>query len=104
MHVKTGKPLPERGLAFLFEASGSRQDARWVFKKYYAAGTGRERSKTFLVETVSTDGEFEQRYYLKVVERDGNTLVKLDETAKVYLTPAVRFAVEDLGRRLAESA
>ena len=111
MHIKTGKPLTERGLAFLSGASGSQEDARWVFKKYYAGDIGQARldiqnktgSKTFLVETVSADGEFEQRYYLKVVERGGNTLVKLDETAKVYLTPAVRFAVEDLGRRLAES-
>jgi tRNA (guanine-N7-)-methyltransferase len=104
MHVKTGKPLPENGLAFLFDVSGSRKDSCWVFKKYYTGSADREGSRTFLLETVSSDGEFQQQYYLKVTERDGDTLVKLDGTAKVYLTPAVRFALEDLARRLAESA
>ena len=100
MHIKTGKPLPEKGLGFLFDASGARGEARWVFKKHYTAPGG---TKNFLIETVSADDEFEQRYYLKAVERDGDTLIKLDGTAKVYLTPAVRFAVEDLGRRLSEA-
>jgi tRNA (guanine-N7-)-methyltransferase len=106
VHVKTGKPLPSCGLSFLFNLSGSREDAQWIFKKSYTANDGsidgREKRKTFLVETISTDDEFEQRYYLKVVEQGNDTLVKLDDTAKPYLTPAVRFAVEDLRRCLAE--
>ena len=104
VHVKTGKPLPSCGLSFLFDLSGSREDARWIFKKSYTANTAQGKDKTFLVETISTDDEFEQRYYLKVVERNNDTLVKLDGTARVYLTPAVRFAVEDLKRCLAERA
>jgi tRNA (guanine-N7-)-methyltransferase len=102
VHVKTGKSLPKCGLSFLANLSGSREDARWVFKEYYAAGADQGKDNTFLVETISTDGEFEQRYYLKVVERDNDTLVKLDGTAKACLTPAVRFAIEDLRCRLAE--
>ena len=101
LHVKTGKPLskmPEGGLAFLTGASGAVGDARWAFKGHYAAG------KRYLVETVMSDDDFEQRCYLKVVERDGDTMIKLDGTAKVFLTPAVRFAVEDLARRLTEAA
>jgi len=31
-------------------------------------------------------------------------MVKLDGSAKVFLTPAVRFAVEDLARRLADAS
>jgi tRNA (guanine-N7-)-methyltransferase len=105
MHVKTGKPLPEKGLAFLFDTSGIREDSRWVFKKHYAETDGQGgNKKNFLVETISTDDEFEQHYYLKVVEHGCNTLVKLDGTAKVFLTPAVRFSVEDLARRLAEAS
>jgi tRNA (guanine-N7-)-methyltransferase len=99
MHVKTGKPLPENGLAFLPPVSGAKGDARWAFSGWYAAGG---YPKKFLVETVASDDEFEQRCYLKVVERDGDTLIKLDGSAKVFLTPAVRFAVEDLARRLSE--
>ena len=101
VHVKTGKPLPENGLAFLFPASGASGDARWAFKGYYHYSAADVRdNKKYLVETVASDDEFEQRFYLKVVERDGAAMIKLDGTAKVFLTPAVRFAVEDLARRL----
>jgi tRNA (guanine-N7-)-methyltransferase len=103
VHIKTGKPLPKEGLAFLFDVSGERNGARWVFKKHYVE-RGKEQDKSFLVETISADDEFEQHYYLKVVERNRDTLVKLDGTAKVFLTPAVRFSVADLGRRLAEAS
>jgi tRNA (guanine-N7-)-methyltransferase len=104
MHVKTGRPLPEGGLAFLFGALGTGpKDERWVFKKHYTVtGTPEmpETNKVFLVETISADDGFEQHYYLKVSERGGDTLVKLDETSTVFLTPAVRLSVEDLARRL----
>jgi tRNA (guanine-N7-)-methyltransferase len=104
MHAKTGKPLPEGGLAFLFDVWGMAEETRWVFKQHYAAAGTPEMNKVFLVETISTDGEFEQRYYLKVTERRGDTLVKLDETSRVFLTPSVRRAVEDLTRLLRERA
>jgi hypothetical protein len=103
MHVRTGKPLPGGGLDFLVGASGARGEARWVFKKYYTSGSGADADKVCLVETVSVDGEFEQRYYLKAVG-GASTLVKLDGTSRVYLTPAVRCTVEDLARRLSEHA
>jgi len=104
MHVKTGKPLPENGLASLSRVSGSSsetQETRWAFNGYYTASAGGERR--FLVETVTSDDEFEQRFYLKVVERDEGVMVKIDGSAKVFLTPAVRFAVEDLAKRLGET-
>jgi tRNA (guanine-N7-)-methyltransferase len=98
MHVKTGKPLPENGLDFLPGASGAQGDARWTFKNYFSGNV--ENRKKFIVETVTSDGDFEQQFYLKVVERDGDAMIKLDGTAKAFLTPAVRFAVEDLAGRL----
>ncbi|MDR2174668.1 MAG: tRNA (guanosine(46)-N7)-methyltransferase TrmB [Synergistaceae bacterium] len=101
MHVRTGKPLPDGGLGFLAGASGTRGEAHWVFKKYYTAGSDADR--TYLVETVSADDEFEQRYYLKAAGHE-NALVKLDGNSRVYLTPAVRCSAEDLARRLAEHA
>lgn len=103
LHIKTGKPLPEEKLTGLFDASGARGDARWVFKKHFRDASS-DAPVAYLVETVSADDEFEQRYYLKVAMRGDDTLIKLDGTAKVYLTPAVRFAVEDLGRRLSEAS
>lgn len=102
VHVKTGKPLSEDALAGLFGTSGVRGDAHWAFKKHFR-DVAPDAPPSWLVETVSTDDDFEQRYYLKVTARGNDTLIKLDGTAKVYLTPAVRFAVEDLGRRLSEA-
>ena len=107
MHVKTGKPLPENIFAFLSRVSGVMGSARWAFNGYYTAGgesdnEDNERDKRFLVETVASDDEFEQRFYLKVVERSEGVMVKLDGSTKVFLTPAVRFAVEDLARRLTQ--
>ena len=97
MHIKTECPLNEERLAALDGASGRQGDARWAFGRHYI-GTG--AYPCFLVDTFSTDDEFEQRYYLRVSERDGGTLIQLDGTANAFLTPAVRCAAEDLARRL----
>jgi tRNA (guanine-N7-)-methyltransferase len=100
MHFRTGKPLPGGGLDFLVGTSGVQGEARWVFKKCYES-LSTAAVKVYLVETVSADDDFEQRYYLKAVG-DESALVKLDGTSRVYLTPAVRGSIEDLARRLAE--
>jgi tRNA (guanine-N7-)-methyltransferase len=103
VHVKTGKPLSAEALANVSGASGSMGDARWVFKGLFRdASPG--APENWLVETLSTDGEFEQRFHLKVTARDGDALLKLDGTARVFLTPSVRFALADLGRRLSGMA
>ncbi|MDR3231847.1 MAG: tRNA (guanosine(46)-N7)-methyltransferase TrmB [Synergistaceae bacterium] len=103
VHVKTGRPPSREELEKLFGASGVRGDARWVFKRLFR-DADLSAPDCWLVETISTDDEFEQRYYLKVSARGNDTLIKLDGTAKVYLTPSVRLAVADLGRRLSACA
>lgn len=99
MHIRTECPLKPERLAALEGTGGLRGDARWTFGRHYA-GTG--EVPCFLVDTFSTDDEFEQRYYLRISERGGGTLIQLDGTANAFLTPAVRCAAEDLARRLAE--
>ena len=100
MHIRTEYPLKEERLSALDGTSGRQGDARWAFGRHYI-GTGAR--PCFLVDTFSTDDEFEQRYYLRVSERDGGTLIQLDGTANAFLTPAVRCAAEDLARRLSPS-
>lgn len=97
MHIRTEYPPNEERIAALDGTSGRRGDARWAFGRHYARPDG---APCFLVDTFSTDDEFEQRYYLRVSERGGGTLVQLDGTANAFLTPAVRCAAEDLARRL----
>ena len=100
MHIKTECPLKEERLAALDGTSGRQGEARWAFGRHYAGPDG---APCFLVDTFSTDDEFEQRYYLRVSERGGGTLIQLDGTANAFLTPAVRRAAEDLARRLSPS-
>lgn len=97
MHIRMEVPLKKELLVSLDGASGRKGDARWAFGRYYADPNG---ERCFLVDTFSTDDEFEQRYYLRVSERGGGTLIQLDGTANAFLTPAVRCAAEDLARRL----
>jgi tRNA (guanine-N7-)-methyltransferase len=87
----------------LFDEGGSSGgDVHWVFKKHFYSGSGSEDVR--LIETVSSDAGFEQKYYLKVVLRDENgkntVLVKIDGNSSVYLTPSVRLALSDLADRL----
>ena len=91
----------------LFDEGGnSGSDVHWVFKRHFSSGSGDAR----LIETVSSDAGFEQKYYLKVVFRDelnkseknekNIILVKIDGNSSVYLTPSVRHAISDLADRL----
>ncbi|MDR1731783.1 MAG: tRNA (guanosine(46)-N7)-methyltransferase TrmB [Synergistaceae bacterium] len=98
MHVKTGSPLPEDLPEKLSGVSGAQGEARWVFKKLFHGA--RAEPIHWLVETISSDAGFEQRYYLLVSARGNDVLVRPDGTSNVYLTPAVRCSIEDLGRRL----
>ena len=101
MHIKTGCPLSEERLMRVINKSGSDGEARWSFRRYYKDV---ESGSKFLVETVLIDDDFEQHCYLKVIPRDEDTLIKLDESSQVFLTPAVRGAIEDLNRLLSSGA
>ena len=85
----------------LFDEGGkSGNDVHWIFKRHFSLNS----EDVHLIETVSSDAGFEQRYYLKVVFREEDdknvTLVKIDGNSSVYLTPSVRLAVHDLANRI----
>lgn len=87
----------------LFDEGGkSGNDVHWVFKRHYNSSSSSE--EIHLIETVSSDAGFEQKYYLKVVFRDEDdvnvTLVKIDGNSSVFLTPSVRCALNDLAKRI----
>jgi tRNA (guanine-N7-)-methyltransferase len=103
MHVRISPALPV-SLDLLNEtvtgqtgcAAGRHgEESHWAFRGGFAAEDG-----TLLEETICSDSGFEQKFYLKVVERPECTLVKLDGVFLPYLTPSVRFAIEDAARRL----
>ncbi|GHS95405.1 tRNA (guanine-N(7)-)-methyltransferase [Synergistales bacterium] len=104
MHVIIDKTLPVGGLGFLFGLGGEREEAHWAFKKSYVSSRAGD---SYLIETICADLDFEQRFYLKLTERDDGgkttTLIKPDGTSHVYLTPAVRFAILDMADRIARA-
>jgi tRNA (guanine-N7-)-methyltransferase len=90
----------------LFDEGGSLgNDVHWIFKRHFYSSSNSE--DVHLIETVSSDAGFEQKYYLKVVfreernENDKNiVLVKIDGNSSVYLTPSVRGSISDLADRI----
>ena len=104
MHVRIAPALPVVDRELLSravkDATGSAQgrhgeDAHWAFRGTFAAPDG-----TLLEETICTDAGYEQKFYIKVVNRPECTLVKLDGVFLPFLTPAVRFAMQDLAKKL----
>ncbi len=70
-------------------------DSHWAFRGGFGGTDG-----TLLEETICTDSGYEQKFYIKIVCRSECTLVKLDGVFQPYLTPSVRFAIEDAARRI----
>ena len=107
MHIRfedvENKNIMTERLDSLFDEGGkSDNDVHWVFKRHFLSNSSSE--EIHLIETVSQDAGFEQKYYLKVVfrnEDDKNvTLVKIDGNSPVFLTPSVRYAIGDLASRI----
>ena len=73
------------------------EDSEWAFRGGVRAADG-----TLLEETICTDSGYEQKFYVKIVSKPECTLVKLDGVFAPFLTPAVRFAIEDVARRIQE--
>jgi tRNA (guanine-N7-)-methyltransferase len=70
-------------------------DSHWAFRGGFRAEDG-----TLLEETICTDSGYEQKFYIKIVNKPECTLVKLDGVFIPYLTPSVRMALEDLADRI----
>ncbi len=75
--------------------SDGEEGAHWTLGRVYANGDG-----VWLIQAISSDDGYEQKFYLRVVSRDEGVLVKVDGFSCPFLTPAVRSAVEALALRL----
>ncbi|MBQ7263971.1 MAG: tRNA (guanosine(46)-N7)-methyltransferase TrmB [Synergistaceae bacterium] len=96
LHIRMDRPASEEAVASLDGSSGGAGTAHWAFGQHWAA----PMEGAFLLQTFSTDDEFEQRYYIRVSRKGEGGIVQLDRTAGAFLTPAVRGALEDAARRL----
>lgn len=67
----------------------------WVFKGHYAAADG-----VRLLEVVTSDGSFEQKFFVQMIEREEGVLIKISPYSTPFLTDGVKGALEDLGLKL----
>ncbi len=100
MHLEYNGPAPDmKGLSVLRDKQGGTRSNHWVFKTSYQGSDG-----TFLLETVTADGEFQQHFFMKIVPRQESVLVKLDPATKPFITPSVKKAMQDLVELLEKKA
>ncbi len=62
-------------------------DSGYIYKKSYK---GREET---IIKTISVDDGFNQNYFIKIVERNGKYMVKLDDFAKPIITESVKKSI-----------
>ena len=99
MHIKINHEITEEKISALKNISGKDESKKsyWRFGKYFVSS---EDEKKYLLETLTSDEEFEQRFYINISKRDEGFLVRLDKTSDAFLTPAVRFALNDAASKL----
>ena len=96
VHVRVMKKGPaENILRKIFNREGKVADGLWIYKKCYADGRG-----SALLEVVTMDGEFEQKFFLQVIDREEDLLVKVAPHSSPFLTSAVRGAISSLAAEL----
>ncbi len=68
----------------------------FIVKESFASPDG----KKFLLLIITRDYDYQQKFYITVVARQNGWIVKLESTTQPYRTPAVKMAVQEIGRRL----
>lgn len=95
MHIHIKRNLTEENILALKNITGKIEKSFWKFGKTFTDG------KIFLLEALTSDDEFEQKFFIHIAPKDdGGFLLRLDKTANAFLTPATRGALEDAAKRL----
>ncbi len=97
MHIKINHEVTRESLESLKNVTGKKDNDKtfWKFGKTFTDG------KIFLLETLTSDDEFEQKFYIHIAPHDDEGfLLRLDKTADAFLTPAVRSALNDAAEKL----
>lgn len=82
-------------LRALYGQSGGSGEVLWIYKKTFSSGDG-----LHLIEVVTSDDGFEQKFFLQVVERASNHLVKIPPHSAPFLTKSVKGALRALAEHL----
>ena len=94
MHIKIAREITQADIETLRNTEGKKEKSFWKFGRSFTDG------KIFLLEALTSDDEFEQKFYIHIAPRDEGFLLRLDKTTLAFLTPAVRAALNDAAARL----
>ena len=96
MHIKINNKITEENIASLKNISGkdSEKKSFWKFGNFFTDG------KRFLLDTLTSDDEFEQKFYINISPKEDGFLIRLDKTSDAFLTPGVRAALSDAAEKL----
>ena len=99
MHIKIKRDVTADDIKALRNVSGKENKSFWKFGRFFSG------ENAYLLETLTSDDEFEQKFYIHIAPRDdGYFLLRLDKSANAFLTPAVRGALNDAAQRLANAS
>ena len=101
MHIKIKKQITEENVAALKNFSGKDTEKKsfWKFGRFFIEGNNNEKN-IFLLEALTSDDEFEQKFFIHIAPRDEGFLIRPDKNSNVFLTPAVRSALNDAAEKL----
>ncbi len=100
VHVRVQrKGQSESVLKELFGREEKDGTSLWIYKRSYS-----DEGKCRILETVTMDGDFEQKFFLLIVEGEDDCLVKIAPYSTPFLTPAVKGAVMALAAELERSS
>lgn len=95
MHIKIKSEVKREDIDALKNISGKGNKTFWKFGRCFVG------ENACLLETLTSDDEFEQKFYIHIAPREGGYfLLRLDKSANAFLTPAVREALNDAAQRL----
>lgn len=94
MHIKISREVTQEDIESLRNCEGKKDKSFWKFGRSFTDG------KIFLLETLTSDDEFEQKFYIHIAPKDEGCLLRLDKTTLAFLTPAVRLALSNAAERL----
>ena len=94
MHVRINHEVKHENIEALKNFEGKKEKSFWKFGRMF------KNDAAYLLETLTSDDEFEQKFYIHIAPKDDGFLLRLDKTADAFLTPAVRSAITDAAERL----
>ena len=96
MHIKIKRNVTREEIESLKNITGKDENKKafWRFGRCFTDG------ERYLLETLTSDDEFEQKFYVSISPKDEGFIIRADKTADAFLTPSVRNALSDIAHRL----